>query len=50
MDLGHLKNLNSTDTITRLDTIFTIIIKTNRTSSIHKDGDMKLLKDKLYTF
>jgi hypothetical protein len=47
MDMDrHLKRLYSIDTINRLDTIFinTIIIIINRTSSIHKDGDMKIVK------
>jgi len=45
MDMDrHLKSLNSIDTINRLDTIFINTIIINRTSSIHKDGDMKIVK------
>ena len=45
MDMDrHLKSLNSIDTINRLVTIFINTIIINRISSIHKDGDMEIVK------
>ena len=45
MDIdGHQKSLNSINTNNRLDAIFSNTIIINKTSSIHKDGDMKIVK------